>query len=36
MRLATIEPHVRFHRLDIHRYACDCGRTSEEAMLRDR
>jgi hypothetical protein len=35
MRLATIEPHVRFNRLDIHSYACECGRVSEETRARE-
>jgi hypothetical protein len=35
MQLAGIAPHSRFTRLDVHRYGCECGRTSEEAVLRE-
>jgi len=34
MQLSAIERHNRFALLDMHRYGCACGRTSEEAVPR--
>jgi hypothetical protein len=35
MRLADIAPHTKFIRLNVYRYGCQCGRTSEEAVPRE-
>jgi len=35
MRLATVAPHTKFTRLNVHRYGCQCGRISEEAVPRE-
>jgi hypothetical protein len=35
MQLAGTAPHMKFRRLKIRRYDCECGRTSEEAVLHE-
>jgi hypothetical protein len=34
MRLASIEPHERFHNLDYRNFACDCGKTTSDVVAR--
>ena len=34
MNLVSIEPHARFHNLDIRNFVCECGATASAVVAR--
>jgi hypothetical protein len=34
MRFVSLEPHERFINLDTRNFACDCGATTSDAVMR--
>jgi hypothetical protein len=34
LRLTTIEPHERYTNLDVRNFACECGFTTSDTVMR--